>query len=341
MRRSLSRSVAIAMALTIAAALPGYAAVKDPQRARRAIAYLKSQQEPDGSIPAFSAVGSTADAVLAASAVGRGRQFRAAALSYLRAQVEAGAVTTPGLQAKVAMAAVAAGWNPRQFGGVNLISELRARIDPTGEIAGIGPFDHALVALALEADRGKPPKGRPVRSLLAWLLAAQCPGGGWAFDEPYDPATDDANCFNGQPDDFFTADTNTTAYVVMALLFAGRDGWGTDPFDFFRAARDAVADGGHGGWGFTPEFSTTDANSTALVMQSYAAAGKRVPKGGAAALRALQHGCGAFAFTWDPSAPGPPDVGATIGAVPGLLEVALPMLEGPRRIGGAPEGQPC
>jgi hypothetical protein len=340
MSRSLSRSVAIAVALTVAVALPGHAAPRDAQRARRAIAYLKSQQEPDGSLPAFSAVGSTADAVLAVSAAGQGRAFRAAALSYLRAQVEAGTVTTPGLQAKVAMAAVAAGWNPRQFGGMNLIAELRSKIGPTGQIAGTGPFDHALVALALEAHRGAPPKGQPVRNMLGWLLAAQCPNGGWAFDEPYDPATDDANCFNGQPDDFFTADTNTTAYVVMALLFAGRDGWGTDPFDYFRAARD-VGEGGHGGWGFTPEFSTTDANSTALVMQSFIAAGKRVPRGGAAALRALQHDCGAFAFTWDQTAPGPPDVGATIGAVPGLLEVAFPLLEGPRRIGGAPEGQAC
>lgn len=73
-------------------------------------------------------------------------------------------------------------------------------------------------------------------------------------------------------------------------------------------------------------FLATDANSTALVLQAYDAAARPIPHGGLRSLRDLQHpDCGAFAYTWNGSAIGDPDVGATIGAVPALVGKAFPV----------------
>ena len=65
----------------------------------------------------------------------------------------------------------------------------------------------------------------------------------------------------------------------------------------------------------------------ALVLQAYAASKLSPPAGSRRALIRLQYPrCGAFAFTYvNAGVRGDPDVGATIGAVPGLLGLALPM----------------
>ena len=95
-----------------------------------------------------------------------------------------------------------------------------------------------------------------------------------------------------------------------------------DPFAFFDTVRDPL----HRGWAYSTGFITTDTNSTALVLQAYAAAGIEAPTGGPKALRQLQDlSCGAWAFTWDGDEPGEPDVGASIGAVPGILGIPFPL----------------
>ena len=65
--------------------------------------------------------------------------------------------------------------------------------------------------------------------------------------------------------DFFDSDTNTTSYVDPGVDAAGGATFATDPFAFF----DAIRDGQRHGWGYTWGFQTTDANSTALVIQAY------------------------------------------------------------------------
>ena len=48
--------------------------------------------------------------------------------------------------------------------------------------------------------------------------------------------------------------------------------------------------------------------------------------GGMKSLRTLQYpACGAWAYTWDGDVKGDPDVGATIGAIPGLLRTPFPL----------------
>ena len=123
------------------------------------------------------------------------------------------------------------------------MGRLRSRIRDDGHIGSAAVFDQALAVLALEA-AGL----RPSKAVTRWLLDAQCPSGGWAYDAPYDSASTTTTATTVPAGDFFTADTNTTAYVVMALEHRGRNAYGSSPFRFFADSRDAT----HGGWGYTP-----------------------------------------------------------------------------------------
>jgi hypothetical protein len=214
-------------------------------------------------------------------------------------------------------------------------------------------FDDALALLALSA------AGESIDpAALEWLAGAQCGDAGWQFDGPPAPG-DNLHC-KGDASDFTTSDTNTTSVAFQALLSAGAAPE-RDPFGYLRAARDETK----GGWRYSHQRRIggssvfTDANSTALVLQAYAAADRRVPTGARRALGSLQYRrCGkvggAFAFTWarrdgrlrrSPSldearAGGPSTVGATIGAVPGLLLRPFPLRSHPVTR-AAPARRPC
>jgi hypothetical protein len=313
-----------ALTLVVVPLAASAAPIADRTRAARAVSYLAKQQRANGSIVAFSPVGSTADAVLAFVASGTGRDRMNRALGFLRRQVAGAHVTELGLQAKVVIAVSAARRDPRSFGGTNLVRTIRSQLGSDGHFGTSAVFDDALAVLAIESV-GLAPALRAA----SWLLAAACPDGGWAYDRPYDASTDDRHCDDGSGTDYFLSDTNTTSYVVQALIEMHAADWaGRTPFQFFSKVRS-------GGWPYSGGFEA-DANSTALVIQAYAAAGLPVPKGGMIALRKFQAvGCGAFAF----NAGGPADVGATIGAVPGLLRRALPFSSPVRR--GLAHTTPC
>ncbi|HXF71923.1 MAG TPA: hypothetical protein VNO79_04840, partial [Actinomycetota bacterium] len=335
LRRALVAAVAGAV---VVSGLPS-GAVTRRERIALAARYIASRQQADGSIPGFSPVGGTADAVLALAAARRGAQAVADALAFLEGQ--APGISSVGQLGKVAMAAVAAGRDPRAFGGVDLVERIQAAYDPEtgryGTDQGVGVVDQALAMLGLAA------AGVPVpRRAARWLAEAQCPDGGWQFDAPYDPATDDRHCSSGE-EDLSVTDTNSTAYAVMALEVAPPVRLRRDPFRYFDLARDGVK----GGWRFDHRrrpfgtLAVTDANSTALVLQAYAAAGAEPPPRARRALAALQYRpcgrlAGAFAFTWvqrdgrwvrspsraearaEAASGGVTVIGATVGAVPGL-----------------------
>lgn len=317
MGRTLRRVVASLLSAAVVAAAPAaaHAAVlTDRQRAERAVAYLASKQRDNGSIVAFSPIGSTADAVGAFVAAGVGRVKMRNAIAFLRDRVAADKVDTVGLQAKVVLAVTAAGLDPRTFGGTNLVAAIRGTL-AGGHFGTSAVFDDATALLALEAAGVT-----PTAATATWLAAAQCPDGGWAYDQPYAPG-DDRHCNDGSGNDFFTSDTNTTSLVVQALTGLSSTAWVHSPFAFFTKLRDDA----RGGWGYTAGFGT-DANSTALVLQAYAAAARPTPSGGLIALRKLQYPrCGAFAFSYRGGTKGDPDVGATIGAVQGLLREPFPV----------------
>jgi hypothetical protein len=174
---------------------------------------------------------------------------------------------------------------------------------------------------------------QPAGPAASWLTGAQCPDGGWQFDAPYDPSTDSRHCHSRMASDFTRSDTNTTSYAVQALeALAGPTAPADSPFAYFRHARDPVKRG----WGYDQNNTLTDANSTSLVLQAYAAADRRHPRHAMRALKRLQYTrrCGkhfrfSFAFTWKKKSGGfkrsGPDLGATIGSVLGLLKQPLPV----------------
>ncbi|MDQ3941155.1 MAG: terpene cyclase/mutase family protein [Actinomycetota bacterium] len=346
------RAVAGALAFVVLAALPGTAGPDDRRRARLGVRYLVTQQAEDGSITAFSTVGSTADAVMGFVAARRAPRAIDEAVEFLRAR---GPEVPLGQKAKIVMALVAAGEDPRDVEGRDLIAEIEATQTAEGQYATTpGDFagevtSHILAMLALEA-AGAVPDPQADR----WLIAAQCADGGWQFDEPATDA-DDEHCFTGSAEDFARSDSNTTSYAVQALIATEPAiDPAVDPFTFFPRARDPIKRG----WIYDPasrcnaetrppDCFLTDANSTALVIQAYVAADKPIPRGGGRALAALKYAApcgrlaGAFAFTWEErggelrrspardEARGPSVVGATIAAIPGLLRKPFPIAHAP------------
>jgi hypothetical protein len=324
-------AAAIAIAAVLAPAHAPEASAKTPrQRAGYAVHYIASQQKPNGAFKgSLSPVGTAADAVLALVAARRSPQTLERAVAFLDRRVEQGDADTIGLKSKVVMAVVAWGADPTDFGGSDLVAEIRDSTQPDGRLGADTPvFEHALGLLALRA------ADVDLQANSAdWLAMAQCGDGGWQFDEPAAP-TDDEHCISTvtPSDDFFPSDTNTTSLAVQALAFDGAPAPDADPLAFFEATRDDVKRG----WGYTSGF-LTDTNSTALVLQAYYALGHVTPNGSPRRLRKLQYrGCskapGAFAFTWEQQddgsyVHGAPNVAATIAAVPALLGRPLPIGE--------------
>ena len=324
MGRFVRRIAAFSVCLSLAVSAAGHtawAALTPQQRAERAAGYLASNQTDRGSFPAFSPIGSTADAVLAFVAAGVGETPLDEALGFLRRQTSAGRVDTIGLKAKVSLAAEAAGRNAATFGGRSLLGEITEAQRPSGRFGNASVLDQALASLSITAATGA-----YNAAAIEWLLRAQCPDGGWQFDRPH-VRTEGVHCRDrSDPNDFFASDTNTTAYVLMALEPSGEATYDNDPFSFLTHIRDDSSGPSGGGWGYTWGFRTTDANSTALVIQAYAASADPLPDGALAALRRLQYPCGAFAFSWtDTGTRTGPDVGASIGAIPGIVQRPFPI----------------
>ncbi len=336
MSRTLRRVVVPFLFTAVIAATPNPATAVpagDLGRVDRALAFVAQQQTRNGAVPAFSPIGSTADAVLSFVAAGIGRRPVRDALDYLREQTTKGNANTIGLQAKVVTAWATAGRDARDVGGTDLVEALETSIDDDGHYGDAAVFDQALVILALVT------AGEPVPAAATeWLVAAQCADGGWQYDLPA-ADTDDEHCVSttDPANDFFESETNATSFVLQAVAAAGATPrYAHDPFVFLEEIRDAA----YGGWGYSWSFSGTDANSTALVIQAYVSSERAIPDGAIAALRRLQYPCGAFAFTRDAAGKKTgADVGATIGAVLGLLRVARPVPDA--QLGPLPAPSTC
>ena len=305
------------------------------RRARVAAGYLAAQQQDDGSFPGFSALGSTAEAVISLVAARRGAANIESALDYLEAQVAE--ADTVGEKGKLVMAAVAGGRDPRDFGGRDLVQELIDAEQESGQYSAYTPddphdgevTDQALAMLALAAA----PDADPSTNSLTWLVNAQCEDGGWQHTG-HQQEDENSHCFTGDGEtDFFRSDTNTSSLAVQAIVAHPQAStpFARDPLAFFRKIRDPRK----GGWGYTWNLRLTDANSTAVVIQAFAALGARLPDGAMKALTSLQYRlcgrrAGAFAYTYEEREGGglrktPPDTGATIAAIPGLLKRPLPV----------------
>ena len=305
----------LALAIALAGALPVLAAVDTAA----ALEYLKTQQNADGGFgsgfsPA-STLSSTADAVLAlVSVAGDPAAFAQGSntpITYLAASAPAAA--TAGDLAKLILAAIAVGENPRQFGGVDSVAKLEAMIGPDGRIGGEKDtfVSHVWAVLALASAK------RPIPAAgLTYIKNGQQENGGWAWDGSAATA----------------ADTNTTAFAVQALVAAGEAASGnsvTKALTYYKGIQND-----DGGWPYQSpsDFGTaTDANSTAVTIQALIAAGQdpaaaewKTAKGSTpvAALEALQNKSGAFA--WQAAVPDD-NLLATVQALPALAGKAFPL----------------
>lgn len=284
------------------------AAVTPGEAAAQALSWLKTQQNDDGGFGSGfapgSAVGSTADAVIAITSGGQDasawNKRGKSPIDYLSAQVSGGKVTLPGDIAKTILAAVASGQNPRAFGGQSLIANLNTHLDASTGLYSASMFDQALAILALRN------AGEPVpEAAVTALLGAQTVEGGWAF-------TGDTSAG--------AADSNTTSLAVQALVAVGRKDATGRALDYFRRVQNS-----DGGWTYQvpSAFGTdTDANSTALGAQAVLAVGDSLSNwlNGASdpvgALLTLQNSDGSFSF--NNVFPGANTL-ATLQAIPALF----------------------
>jgi hypothetical protein len=245
----------IALTVVLTLALPALADGPD------AVAWLKAQQNTDGGFgdPA-SAAGATADVLLAAAASGENgldwaQQDGSTARSYLEAN--ASSIAKAGDVAKVILALVASGVNPRDVGGVDLVARLESMVGEEGKIGGEGDFvnEHAYAMIALSSVQ------RPVPAAsVDYLLGLQLANGSWSW--------------NGDTTEG-SGDNNTAAMAVVALIAAGT------PADHVQIEKTLALfheqqneDGGFPYVKPSPWGTDSDANSTAVVIWALLAAGE-------------------------------------------------------------------
>jgi len=303
----------------VAAGFPrGVTASAGTGPATRALLYLRSQQDASGAIAGPS--GSYADSELYAIGAAAGgydpKVLTAGSgksvMDYLAASASRACTSgSPGGCGELIQAVVAAGDDPRHFGGEDLLTTLSAAYNPaTGEYGDGEAFTQALAIQGLRAGGAGVPA-----AAVRFLAAAQDQDGGWDYK-------DDAN----DPDavsDYDTSDTNSTAMALMALDASGDHSH--DPSALAWLATQQDADGG-----FPYQTGAgSDPDSTALVMQAIVAtgghpSGSAWTRGGATPLDYLvgtQDQDGGFTF---PGKSGP-DAFTTSQVPPALEGVAFPV----------------
>ncbi len=272
---------------------PAVRADGDP--VQRAIAWLHTQQLPDGSfglrMPDGSSIPSasvTADVVYVLALAGENPAGAAwTPPASQQSALDALAVLAPtyvyddaGQAGKVLRAVALANGNPRSFGGLDLVSIIQAAYDPA-----TGRYHPALLYRHTLAVEGLLRAGQPVPpAAFETLLQAQLPGGGWFWS------------FDGTD-----ADVDSTGRVLQ--LLAGLAG-GRDATSYRRAGRFLFARQVSGGWGVGYLPGPPNANSTALAVAGLRAAGydpqsfcfRRAGRGAGDALAAYQEPSGAFVY---------------------------------------------
>lgn len=167
----------------------------DPAAAEAAGDYIVSQLS-DGHV-ADDPGGATADVVLALIAVGGHDAAVQESTDWLAAQAGTYAVDNGPAAGKLAVVAAAAGLDPRDFGGVDLVEEIESQIRPDGQCGEFGSaFGQSLCLLGLERAGHTVPQGA-----VDFLLAFQ----------------DDSGAYGFETDGAFTADNDTSGLTLAAL----------------------------------------------------------------------------------------------------------------------------
>ncbi len=306
---------ALLLAFTLSPALwvgAGTGVLPAEQPVRSALDWLPTQQGAEGG---FANPGTTCDVVFALASAGhnpntwRPTPLGPSVMDYLATNAAAYA-TGPAQTGKLIVAVVAAGLDPTDFGGLDLLAHLRSFGNGAGAY-GAGAMDQAWALLALRA------AGQEVTEAeRAALRSYQQANGGW----------------EGAPG--WGTDTNTTALAIQALLAAGEP----RTSKAVQAARAHLLEqqNDDGGFPYTkpsPWGSDSDANSTAYVLQAILALGEDPTaepwwRGAGydpvAALLRFQAPSGAF--EWQPGFGA--NLLATAQAIPALMGKTLPLPAG-------------
>jgi hypothetical protein len=290
--------------------------------------------------------GDTANAIVALVAAGEGANQVKSASHWLEhnfaAYVAPKGVVSPGALGLVILAAVAAGADPRHFGGRGPLNDLVARLRATehthgGSTGVFGPqkdataFSQSLSLLALAAVKDTDAATRLGES---FLQRQQCRDGGWEFTR----SSLAKPCPKPDPKTFQGPDTNSTAMAVMAIAALGGK-FAHSPVKFFEQAQES--DGSFGYYGIAGHGQSGDPDSSADSIQALislgALADKQFVRRGISperALGAFQDQChapaskrGEFRYAGSPSQL------ATLQAVPAAAGVALPIT--PRTLSAA------
>ena len=346
--RALVLLVIITLAVAAAADAAGAADQNPPTPAELGATWLANQITQNGGfIASFGApdVTNTAYAVLGLHAANIGGDASQAAITFLESRLGpdlqgSDGTDAPGALADDIMAAVAAGVNPRQFGGTAPVNDLVARLLATQHTAGAdnglfgtqdptfdGAFRQGLALEALKAanvDANDP----QVVAGLAWLTNQQCANG---LFQAY-RAANTTQCSPADPTTFTGPDTNSTGMAMQGLA-----AWSEKPMRLLAIGSLHDIQGADGGFGFVAAAGQpSDPNSTALVIQGLVAYASKPTKamwkkpGGTpiSALESFQLTCaddaanrGAFFFPGSRTA----NVFATVQAVPAATLAAFPL----------------
>jgi len=213
----------------------------------RAVAYTRTQQQPDGSFPSIGQT-STAEATYALAAAGVDpstvTQGGKSPIDWIYGHT--GDIASTGAAAKFLLALAVAKRSTVAPNGYDFVARVERGYDPVTGLYDADPTGNGYVLLTLRA------AGRPVpgKALDAWA-AQQQPDGGWSA---YRPAKG--------------TDTNTTALAIVALAVHGRSGPVPRALAYLRGQQSP-----DGGFPFSADLGTaSDANSTALVTLALLAA---------------------------------------------------------------------
>jgi prenyltransferase beta subunit len=218
---------------------------------RKALDWIKTQQQADGSFNGFGA-GTTLDALLSWQAAGRNvSDLRSSSgksvLNYLSQEGPSFAASGPAASGKLILGLVAAGANPRDFAGTNVVISTTASLDPLTGRFGTSSYDQIYAMLGLVAAG----ETLPSKSADA-LIGLASSNGGWGFN---------AN-------DQFT-DVDSTALALQALKVAKipeNHAAVQKAFTYLRSQQ--LPNGGFPGYD-----GSISASSTALAIQALAAYG--------------------------------------------------------------------
>jgi prenyltransferase beta subunit len=303
------RALALILVLSLIGALPVLAQDDDSPTAK-AIEYLKTVQSEDGGfsngwVPE-SDLATTADVLVAIVATVEGTEEDSLPddvqnevenlIAFMDIQVSEDKATFTGSIAKVVTALAAAGLDPADFGGHDLIEDLLATQTEEG-LFGAGAFDHCLAVIALQNASVELPEGT-----VEALTAARNEDGGWGF-------------MAGE-----ASDTNTTGLCLQALALTDS----SDAVEAGLAYLEAIQND-DAGWPYQSpsDFGTdSDSNSTALVIQALIASGEDLAEWNNPQdwLLTMQNDSGSFSFV---AAMPDDNVLATIAVIPALEGVPL------------------